>query len=208
MLSFVCTPIGRATHCCLFRPHRLHHLCRSRLVGGAEALSGCLYVYYRRNERRSSRNRHAMTPLGLILASPLEDRFRRPPPDLPPPTELSFVWAARTGSSASSKPRSSPAHLCDRLDAVLAVAVDGDDALVSFVEAPGIAHAQLGAQLARPRLHEHRPDRQRRDEVGVDRAVGRSAVSDDDVRRRRGVGDRLQRRRMRSPSLITGMTSA
>jgi uncharacterized SAM-binding protein YcdF (DUF218 family) len=36
----------------------------------------------------------AMTPLGLILVSPLEDRFRQPPPDLPPPHGIIMLAGA------------------------------------------------------------------------------------------------------------------
>ena len=46
MLSFVLHMHRRArTNCCPDGPHRHYHRCRSRLVGGAEALSGCGTIY-------------------------------------------------------------------------------------------------------------------------------------------------------------------
>ena len=46
MLSFVCTRIGEQGPIVARRGHIvIHHRCRSRLVGGAEALSGCVHMY-------------------------------------------------------------------------------------------------------------------------------------------------------------------
>jgi hypothetical protein len=46
MLSFICTRIGEQDLLfALCGPHRLRHRCQSRLVGGAEALSGCTAAF-------------------------------------------------------------------------------------------------------------------------------------------------------------------
>src|ERR1700722_10548389 len=44
----------------------------------------------------------------------------------------------------------------DRLDPVLAVAVDGDDALIALIQRPGVASAELRAEPSRSRLDQQR----------------------------------------------------
>ena len=44
----------------------------------------------------------AMTPIGLLLAAPLEDRFPQPPSDMPPP--YGIIIEQRPASSATDKP--------------------------------------------------------------------------------------------------------
>jgi hypothetical protein len=47
MLSFRCMHRRAGPTVARRGPHRLHHRCRSRLVGGAEALSGCTAIFNR-----------------------------------------------------------------------------------------------------------------------------------------------------------------
>ena len=74
-------------------------------------------------------------------------------------------------------------HRRDRLDPVLAVAVDSDDPGIALPQAPGIGHAQLGRELAGAGLGQDRAHADRRHEVSVKRAVARSAVGDHHVDR-------------------------
>ena len=45
----------------------------------------------------------AMTPLGLILVSPLEDRFPQPPPELPPPYGIIVLGGAISGPISEAR---------------------------------------------------------------------------------------------------------
>jgi uncharacterized SAM-binding protein YcdF (DUF218 family) len=45
----------------------------------------------------------AMTPLGLILVSPLEDRFPQPPPGLPPPYGIIVLGGAINGPTSQAR---------------------------------------------------------------------------------------------------------
>ncbi|MBV9287614.1 MAG: YdcF family protein [Hyphomicrobiales bacterium] len=45
----------------------------------------------------------AMTPLGLILVSPLEDRFPQPPPGLPPPYGIIVLGGAINGPTSAAR---------------------------------------------------------------------------------------------------------
>src|SRR5579871_2610328 len=72
----------------------------------------------------------------------------------------------------------------DRSDSVFAVSIHRDDACVAFIKRPGIDHPQLGAELARTRLHQQRATIGRLKIVEAKRSVGGAAVSHDDVDRR------------------------
>ena len=72
-------------------------------------------------------------------------------------------------------------ELRDRLDPVLAIPVDGDDPVIAFAKSPGVGHAKLRRQLARPRLGQHRAHAHGLHEIGIERPIGGAAVRDDHI---------------------------
>jgi uncharacterized SAM-binding protein YcdF (DUF218 family) len=109
----------------------------------------------------------AMTPVGLLLAAPLEDRFPQPPPDMPPPTGIIVLGGAVNGAASTARGQTvfdegervvEAAILAKRYPNARVIFTGGSGSLIPVVSTEALEArklmADLGADPARVTLEE------------------------------------------------------